>query len=216
MKIKCFATASPLFPSVTFREEQPICFFATPSIFLHVMRCLLDGSDSDFPIDESKMVACVNQVTLDLDGAEYELCSILFDNGDFYVAARDGQRFSKKKTRECLTALRAWISDEKSMYCSETHYYTDAYPLSACDYSLANFRCFLDAVRSETEKGDRRPIFIFNFFDRLDEAVDITPFLDELATLGRQVFVAVGSNYPDEKMRHDKVQVVKLLETEED
>ena len=56
--------------------------------------------------------------------------------------------------------------------------------------------------------ADDRPIFIYDYFDRLDEAIDIAPILDNLASLGRQVFIAVCSNYPVEKLKHDAVQIV--------
>ena len=55
---------------------------------------------------------------------------------------------------------------------------------------------------------DDRPIFIYDYFDRLDEAIDVTPMLDKLASLGRQVFIAVCPNYPIEKLKHDAVQIV--------
>lgn len=57
---------------------------------------------------------------------------------------------------------------------------------------------------------DDRPIFIYDYFDRLDEAIDITPVLDNLASLGRQVFIAVCPNYPIEKLKHDKIQVINV------
>lgn len=56
--------------------------------------------------------------------------------------------------------------------------------------------------------ADDRPIFIYDYFDRLDEAIDITPILDKLSSLGRQVFIAVCPNYPVEKLKHDEVQIV--------
>ena len=56
--------------------------------------------------------------------------------------------------------------------------------------------------------ADDRPIFIYDYFDRLDEAIDITPILDALSSLGRQVFIAVCSNYHPKKLKHNKVQVV--------
>ena len=58
--------------------------------------------------------------------------------------------------------------------------------------------------------ADERPIFIYDYFDRLDEAIDITPILDKLSSLGRQVFISVCANYPTEKMQHDKVQVINM------
>lgn len=36
---------------------------------------------------------------------------------------------------------------------------------------------------------------LFDFFERLDEATDITLFIDDLAFLGRQVFIGVLTNY---------------------
>ena len=65
-----------------------------------------------------------------------------------------------------------------------------------------------EIVKEETAKGDARPIYIFNFFERLDESTDITPFIDALATLDRQVFVGVSNTYPLERFESDKVQVM--------
>ena len=42
---------------------------------------------------------------------------------------------------------------------------------------------------------DGRPVFLYGFLDRLDAATDISPLLDRLASLGRQVFIAVCSDY---------------------
>ena len=71
-----------------------------------------------------------------------------------------------------------------------------------------NFNRFIEIVKEETAKGDTRPIYIFNFFERLDDATDITLFIDALATLDRQVFVGVSSTYPIERFENDKVQLV--------
>ena len=80
--------------------------------------------------------------------------------------------------------------------------------LSECDYNIENFNRFVEIVKEETAKGDTRPIYIFNFFERLDESTDITPFIDALATLDRQVFVGVSNTYPIERFESDKVQLV--------
>lgn len=57
---------------------------------------------------------------------------------------------------------------------------------------------------------DDRPIFIYDYFDRLDEAIDPLPIIEELASLGRQVFVSVCQNYPVERLSCDKVQLLRL------
>ena len=59
-----------------------------------------------------------------------------------------------------------------------------------------------------TSRDDDRPIFIYSYFDRLDEAFDITLILDKLASLGRQVFISVCSGYPEKK--HEKVQMARI------
>ena len=47
MKIKSFYTTSPIFDGGRFDECKPICVFAAPAVFLHMMRCLLDGESDD-------------------------------------------------------------------------------------------------------------------------------------------------------------------------
>ena len=98
-------------------------------------------------------------------------------------------------------------SDAKNHFCLENKYVSNDNCLGESDYRIANFKKFLEIVKEETAKGDSRPIYIFNLFERIDEAVDVTPFLDELASLGRQVFVSVTANYPTEKLTHDSVQI---------
>ena len=210
MKIKDFKTTSHLFPYVSFDSNKPVCVLAGASVFLHMMRCLLDGEDDGAPIEESKERTFVSTVNFEHNEKEYELCGVLCDDQSFFVAVRDGEYFSEEKTRECLKFLKKQAGDEKNYYCLEHKYYTLENTLSESDYRVANFKSFMDIVKAETENGDRRPIYIFNFFERLDDSVDINPFLDELASLDRQVFVAVNKNYPVEKMSHDKVQIVKI------
>ena len=59
-----------------------------------------------------------------------------------------------------------------------------------------------------TARDDDRPIFIYSYFDRLDEAIDIASILDKLVSLGRQVFIPVCSGYPE--IKHEKVQMVRI------
>ena len=79
---------------------------------------------------------------------------------------------------------------------------------------LAQMERFLALLRKETEGGDRRPIYVFGWLERVDEAVDVTPYLDALASLGRQVFLAVDAAVPEERLAHPRAQVVRLGVTE--
>ena len=209
MKIKSFATTSPLLSNVNFEDNKPISVFFGTSVFLHMMRCLLDGEDDGTPIDKTKEQTFVSCVSFEMDDKEYELCGVLCDDQTFFVAVNTENGFSEVDTKECISKLRRLSNDAKNHFCLENKYVSNDHCLSESDYRIANFKRFLEAVKEETAKGDSRPIYIFNFFERIDEAVDVTPFLDELASFGRQVFISVTANYPTEKLTHDSVQIFK-------
>ena len=208
MKIKSFYTTSPIFEGGKFDNDKPVCVFAAPAVFLHMMRCLLDGESDDTPIDETKERTFVSRVNFELDGEEIELCGVLCDDQSFFVAVKDGERFSADRTQTVVAKLRSMKRDERNSYNFFNKYVANENNLSECDYNIANFKRFIEVAREETVKGDTRPIYVFNFFERLDEATDIEPFIDLLASLGRQVFIGVG-NYPIERFEKcAKVQIV--------
>ena len=208
MKIKSFYTTSPIFEGGRFDDDKPVCVLAAPAVFLHMMRCLLDGESDDTPIDETKERTFVSRVNLELDGEEIELCGVLCDDQSFFVAVKDGERFSADRTQTVVAKLRSMKRDESNSYNFFNKYVANENNLSECDYNIANFMRFIEIVREETVKGDSRPIYVFNFFERLDEAIDIAPFINLLASLGRQVFIGVG-NYPIEIFEKcTKVQIV--------
>ena len=208
MKIKSFYTTSPIFEGGKFDDDKPVCVFAAPAVFLHMMRCLLDGESDDTPIDETKERTFVSRVNFELDGEEIELCGVLCDDQSFFVAVKDGERFSAVRTQTVVAKLRSMKRDESNSYSFLNKYIANETYLSECDYNIENFQRFIEIAREETVKGDARPIYVFNFFERLDEATDIEPFIDLLASLGRQVFIGIG-NYPIERFeKYTKVQVV--------
>jgi len=100
------------------------------------------------------------------------------------------------------------LSDNKNSYNFQNKYISNGKNLSECEYNIKNFKRFIEIVKEESTKGDVHPIYIFNFFERLDEASDITQFIDALASLDRQVFVGISNNYPLERFENDKVQLV--------
>lgn len=208
MKIKSFYTTSPIFEGGRFDECKPICVFAAPAVFLHMMRCLLDGESDDTPIDESKERTFVSRVDFEFDGEDIELCGVLCNDQSFFVAVKDGEHFSAERTPKVIATLRSMKRDESNSYIFLNKYVTNENNLSESDYNIENFKRFIEIVKEETDKGDTRPIYIFNFFERLDEATDITPFIDTLANIGRQVFVGISNNYPIERFESAKVQVV--------
>ena len=208
MKIKSFYTTSPIFEGGRFDDDKPVCVFAAPAVFLHMMRCLLDGESDDTPINETKARTFVSRVAFELDGEEIELCGVLCDDQSFFVAVKDGEHFSADRTPKVIAKLLSMKRDERNSDNFLNKYVANENYLSECDYKIANFKRFIEIAREETEKGDTRPIYVFNFFERLDEATDIAPFVDLLASLGRQVFIGIG-NYPIERFEKcTKVQIV--------
>ena len=141
MKIKGFKTTSHLFPFISFDSNKPVCVLVGASVFLHMMRCLLDGENDGTPIDESKKRTFVSTVNFEHNEKEYELCGVLCDDQSFFVAVCDGECFSEEKTRECLEFLKKQTSGEKNYYCLEHKYYTLENTLSESDYRVANFKC---------------------------------------------------------------------------
>lgn len=208
MKIKSFYTTSPIFEGGRFDDYKSVCVFAAPAVFLHMMRCLLDGETDDTPIDESKERTFVSRVNFEIDGEDIELCGVLCDDQSFFVAVKDGEHFSAERTQKVIAKLRSMKRDERNSYNFFNKYVANEDNLSECDYNIANFNRFIEIVKEETAKGDTRPIYIFNFFERLDEATDITPFVESLASLGRKVFVGISNSYPLERFDSGKVQVV--------
>ena len=208
MKITSFYTTSPIFEGGRFNDDKPIYVFAAPAVFLHMMRCLLDGESDDTPIDETKERTFVSRVNFELDGEEIELCGILCADQSFFVAVKDGEHFSAERTLEVIAKLRYMKRDDRNSYNFFNKYVANENYLSECDYNIENFKRFIEIAREETEKGDVRPIYVFNFFERLDAATDIAPFIDLLGSLGRQVFVGVSNTYPFERLEYDQVQVV--------
>ena len=65
----------------------------------------------------------------------------------------------------------------------------------------------LDKLNATIAQKDARPLFVCNFLERLDEAVDLQPIFEALNATGRQVFVAVPCYYEIkelEGMSYDK------------
>ena len=160
------------------------------------------------PIDEFKKQTFVSRVNFEIDGEDIEVFGVLCDDQSFFVAVKDGEHFSAERTEEVIVKLRSMKRDERNSYNFCNKYVANENNLSECDYNIENFNRFIEIVKEETAKGDTRPIYIFNFFERLDEATDITPFIEALASLGRQVFVGISNSYPLERFDSGKVQVV--------
>ena len=196
MTIKSFSMTSPIFPEAHFDKTKPITVVSGASIFLQTMRSLLEDEETETPIDETKERTFVSRVCFELDGKDYELCGVLCEDDTFFVAADTEKGFSAEETKECLTALRS-LEGKSSCYFGNLEGVENPLMLSESDLRIADLENFI--AKAKEEKSEK-PIYIFNFFERIDESVNIDPILSELSSLGRQVFVSVGASYPSERL----------------
>jgi len=134
-------------------------------------------------IDDGRFVI---HADIEMDNKDYSVCYIR--NADFMGDNRLAVNFETKSIQFSEDDTREFVTK-----CSERE--TD-------DTNV------LIKTANITSRDDDRPIFIYSYFDRFDEAFDITLILDKLASLGRQVFISVCSGYPE--IKHEKVQMVRI------
>lgn len=73
-------------------------------------------------------------------------------------------------------------------------------PMGESDLILAAFHRFVQKIPQQ-ENG--RPLFLCNFLERLDAAVELTPIFQALQATGRQVFILLSPTYPPQALPHD-------------
>lgn len=188
MKIKNFQITSTPTINIEFASSLPISVLRGrySDLALDLLRELIGdfGAQNDPDrIDDGRFVI---HADIDMDNKNYDVCYIR--NADFMGDNRLAVNF-----------------EPNSVHFSEddTREFVDK-----CNERDADNHNVLIKTANVVSCADDRPIFIYDYFDRLDEAIDITPILDKLSSLGRQVFIAVCPNYPVEKLKHDEVQIV--------
>lgn len=188
MKINHFGITSASTLDVEFSLTLPICILhgRYSDLAIDLMRELIGdyGAQNDPDrVDDGRFVI---HADIEMDGKKYSVCYIR--NADFMGDNRlavnfepNSFHFSEDDTREFVDKCNERDKDYSNVLIKTAD-------IASC--------------------ADDRPIFIYDYFDRLDEAIDITPILDKLSSLGRQVFIAVCSNYPIENLKHNAAQIV--------
>mgnify|MGYP005914253271 CR=1 FL=1 len=188
MRINHFQITSASTINIEFATTSPICVLRGrySDLALDLM-CELIGdcgaqNDPD-RVDDGRFVI---HADIEMDNKNYSVCYIRNADfiGDNHLAVNfepNSIRFSEDDTHEFVVKCNERDTDYSNVLIETAD-------ITSCD--------------------DDRPIFIYDYFDRLDEAIDITPILNKLSSLDRQVFIAVCSNYPIEKLKHDAVQIV--------
>ncbi len=175
---------------IEFFTTAPICVLhgRYSDLTLDLLRELIGdyGAENDPDrIDDGRFVI---HADVEIDAKNYGVCYIR--NADFMGDNRLGVNFehntvnfSKDDTHEFVAKCNERDTDDLNVLIKTAD-------LKSCD--------------------DDRPIFIYDYFDRLDEAVNIKSVLDKLASLDRQVFISVCENYPCDKIKHANVQIINV------
>ena len=188
MKINNIQITSASTLNIEFATTAPICVLRGrySDLALDLIRELIGDCDTQNDPDRIDDGRFAIHADIEMDNKSYNVCYIR--NADFMGDNRlavnfepNSIRFSEDDTREFVDKCNERDVDNHNVLIKTAD-------ISSCE--------------------DDRPIFIYDYFDRLDEAIDVTPMLDKLASLGRQVFIAVCPNYPIEKLKHDAVQIV--------
>ncbi len=188
MKINNLQITSASAFNLDFTITSTICILRGhySDLALDLMRELIGDYGAQNDPDRVGDGRFVIHADIEMDNKNYSICYIR--NADFMGDNRlavnfepNSIRFSEDDTREFVTKCSERDTDDTNVLIKTAD-------ISSCE--------------------DDRPIFIYDYFDRLDEAIDITPVLDELASLGRQVFISVCAGYPE--IKHEKVQMVRI------
>lgn len=194
MKINHFQITSASTLNIEFATTAPICVLRGrySDLALDLMRELIGdyGAQNDPDrVDDGRFVI---HADIEMDNKNYNVCYIR--NADFMGDNRlavnfvpNSIRFSEDDTHEFVAKCNERDTDDSNVLIKTAD-------ISSCE--------------------DDRPIFIYDYFDRLDEAIDITPILDDLSALGRQVFISVCAGYPCKKMKHGATQIVEMEDNE--
>ena len=118
-----------------------------------------------------------------------------FDDGRFVIHA--DVEIDDKNYNVCYIRNADFIGDNRLAVNFEPN---------SISFSEDDTREYVDKCKED----DCSPMFIYDYFDHLVEAEDITYLLDQLSKFRRQIFIAVCPNYPIEKMKHRSVQIINM------
>lgn len=196
MNIKNFKADTSKF-SVELSADKPICFIrgGYSDFVLDLMRELIGDYISHCYLDNVNDGFYVLHADIEDGSKNYQVCYIRNADGagdnrigvNFDPDCKGLSDFSRDDTYEFLKKRKKWR------------------------YTLNVLIGAADPVSIQKD----RPIFIYDYFDRLDIAIDTTPIIEKLISTGGQVFISVCGSYPDEKMLHEGVQIIDMCEREE-
>lgn len=211
MKILNF-NVDPALDDYVFQSNKPVTVFCGNDSDLHLsLLGVLFGNYSQADIiQKSNSPLFILHGDVVIDDKDYAVCYIYnktephrvgvnFFENSIHCSAEDTKEYKEK-------VLRRGLGDGNIFTFKPCTKNT----LPESKHRLLQFAGFYADAVAGTQNGDDRPLFVYDLFDHIDESEDLTPWLNDLAALGRQVFIAVGKNYPTEKLVHSSVQLIKV------
>ena len=182
------------------------------------------------PVDENARFWFCNGRTI--DGEIADRSRIWTTDVDFntyfsdYIESHVGKVFMREYVEEFCPRL---IDVNKQLYLSFDENYrfitvkleggkqTIYKDLSESDRTIFNYFCFLEVNRFTFAYFDscgfdyaKKPLFIFNFAEYLDESVDIVGLLKQAVDLGSQVFLFTGGHEIEGLKDKEGVQILEI------
>lgn len=117
-----------------------------------------------------------------------------------FVAIKDGAcgvERSKPQVESTAQIVKAFHKLRFLNFDKRTHIFNGS-DLPAGFFGAGDL--LLKKLRDVLAQEDDRPLFVYNFLERLDAAVDLQPVFDALNATGRQVFITVPHYYKIEKL----------------
>ena len=212
MKIKTFSVN--VNGDYEFSPDKPICVLSGQDAELHLrlLGMMIGCADSTALVETTDSPLFILHGDVEMYNKDYGVCFIYSKTEPHRVAvnfAKGGRGFSVKDTEQYQRHLRRNGSNSKNIL-SFPGGQNDG--LSESEYARQQLEQFITRAAESTSRGDRRPLFIYGLFDRLDAAVDVRPYLVRLGSLGRQVFISVNGTYPMEKLARPFVQIIETNE----
>ncbi len=213
MKINHFQITSASALNIEFATTAPICVLRGrySDLALDLMRELIGDFGAQSNPDRVDDGRFVLHADIEMDSKSHTVCYIRNADfiGDNRIAANfkpNSIEFSIDDTEEYLQK-RTERNVDNSNVLDTSKIATDI-RLSESDRRLLAFEEFIKQIHAD----DDRPIFIYDFFDRIDEAVDITPYLNKVAGLNRQVFASICEGYHLQNTTPHNIHIVNMEE----
>lgn len=219
MRINSFSP-TPTVSEYFFEKDKSIGVFVGQDADLHLS--LLGASVGNYDridiANGAKDPFYIIHTEVEAGDKQYNVCYIYDRDEDHIVGANfkgdainDEADFRDKTLEYKETVMERNTSMCNTFFITDSKLPNKSSKIFAGESRIISMKldAFINRVKKETISGNDSPLFIYDVFERIDEAVNVKPWLDRLATLGRQVFIAVGESYPAEKLNHPSVQVIK-------